>query len=71
MAPSAAFITTRPGRVLHWLFPSRRAVLAVAVVDIVAVLLGFPLPVHIVAGLVAHVGLAFIQDGRRRSNGKD
>lgn len=55
MAPSAPFTTTRPGRVLHWLFPSRRAVLVAAVVDVVAVLLGLPFPVHLAVSALAHL----------------
>ena len=33
---------TRMGRVLHWLFPSRRAVVAIAAVEVAASLLGLP-----------------------------
>ena len=64
MAPSASFTTTRRRRVLHWLFPSRRALLAVAAVEIAASLVGLPLPLHALAGLLAHLVLAVLE--RRR-----
>ena len=56
MAPSAASTTTtRRGRVLHLLFPSRRAVVAAAEVEIAASLMHLPLPLHVALGLLAHV----------------
>ncbi len=64
MAPSASSTTTRRSRVLHWLFPSRRAILALAAVEIAASLVGLPLPLHAVAGLLAHLVLAVL--GRPR-----
>jgi hypothetical protein len=64
MAPSASFTTTRRGRVLHWLFPSRRAMLAVAAVEVAASLVGLPLPLHALAGLLAHVVLVALEQRR-------
>jgi hypothetical protein len=61
MAPSAPFTTTRPSRVLHWLFPSRRVVLAAVAVELAAFLLGLPLPLHIGVALAAHIGLAVVR----------
>jgi hypothetical protein len=49
--------------VLHWLFPSRRAILALAAVEIAASLVGLP-PLHAVVGLIAHLVLAVVD--RRR-----
>jgi hypothetical protein len=54
MAPSASS-TTRRSRVVHWLFLSRRAVFAVAAVDVAVSLAGLPLPLHAAAGLGAHL----------------
>lgn len=64
MAPSASFTTTRRHRVLHWLFPSRRAMLALAAVEIAASLVGLPPSLHAAAGLMAHLALAVLE--RRR-----
>jgi hypothetical protein len=56
MAPCATSITTTQlGRVLHWLFPSRRVVVAATVVEVAVSLLRFPLPVHVVLAAIAHV----------------
>jgi hypothetical protein len=63
MASSAASTTTRLGRVLHWLFPSRRAVLAAAAVEVAASLIGLPLPLHLLVGVAAHLALT-ISEGR-------
>ena len=64
MAPCAASNTpTRLGRALHWLFPSRRAVVAVAVVEVAASLLGLPPLAHLAAGLVLHVFWVVIPKG--------
>jgi hypothetical protein len=55
MAPYAASTaSTRLGRVLHWLFPSRRAVLAAAALDIAVLLLGLPVPFHLATAIAFH-----------------
>ncbi len=62
MAPSAASTTTtRRSRAVHLLFPSRRAVVAAAEVEIALSLLHLPLPLHVVLGLLAHVVLVFVE----------
>jgi hypothetical protein len=62
MAPSAASITTtRRGRVLHLLLPSRRAVVAAAEVEIAASLMHLPLPLHLALGVLAHVVFVFVE----------
>lgn len=62
MAPSAASTTTTwRSRVLHVLFPSRRAVIAAAEMEIALSLLHLPLPLHVALGLVAHVVLVFVE----------
>jgi hypothetical protein len=52
---------TRMGRILHWLFPSRRVAVAVAAVEAAAGLLGLPLALHIVVGLAAHIVIAALR----------
>ena len=58
MAPSASSITTRRGRILHWLFPSRHAMLAVAAVEVAAFLVALPLALHLLVGVAAHLVLS-------------
>lgn len=63
MAPCAASTTpTRLGRVLHWLSPSRRAAVAVAALEIAATLLGLPLALQLVVGLVLHLVFSVFAD---------
>ena len=53
--------TTAPNRVrrfLLWLFPSRRAVLCAAVVEVAVGLSGLPAPLHVIIGLIAHIAFA-------------
>ena len=52
------FDSETPGSSLA--FPSRRAVLADATVEVAAVLLGLPAPLHVIIGLVAHVVFAHV-----------
>ncbi len=46
------------GRVLDWLFPSRRAVAVAAAVEVAASLVGLPLPAHVLVELLTHLLLA-------------
>ncbi len=63
MAPSAASTTpTRLGRVLHWLFPSRRVAVAVAALEVVLFLLGLPLLLHLVVCVALHLVLSVFAD---------
>lgn len=65
MAPCAASTTsTRMGRVLHFLFPSRRAVLAATAVEVAVSLVGLPLPLHLLVGLAGHLLLAVVEWSR-------
>jgi hypothetical protein len=59
MVPCAdSTASTRLVWVLHRLFPSRRVVVAATAVEVVAGLLGVPLPVHVLVGLLTHLVLA-------------
>jgi len=58
MAPSAAPSTTsRLSRILRLLFPSRRAVAAAVVVEVIAALSGLPVPMHAVVAVATHLVL--------------
>jgi len=42
-------------RVLHWLFPSRRAMLVVAAAEIAAFVIAMPPPAHVAVAALLHV----------------
>ena len=52
-------VEKRVGRFLRWLFPSRRAAVATAVVEVAVALSGMPAPLHVLIGLTVHLAFAF------------
>ena len=57
---AASNTTTRLGRLAHWVFPSRQSVALAAAVEGAAMLLGLPLPLHALIGVLAHVVIALL-----------
>lgn len=46
--------TGHTGRMVRWFVPSRHPFVACAAIEVVAVVLGLPLVVHVALGVVAH-----------------
>ena len=67
MAPAASHrrIPGRTGRVLHWVFPSRRRTLIALAVEVAAVLLKLPLLAHVMAAVVTHLSVALVPGKER------
>lgn len=56
MATNATNLTPgRTGRVIHWLFPSRRQVAVGVAAELGLAILGLPLWVHLALGAALHV----------------
>jgi hypothetical protein len=56
MAPSATnhHSPGRVGRVVHWLLPSRRRLIAEVAIEVAALISGLPLAIHVLVAVVAH-----------------
>jgi hypothetical protein len=58
MAPNATHHSPgRMGRVLHWLFPSRRCTAAELAIEVLALVLQVPLAAHLLIAVAAHLAI--------------
>ena len=67
MAITASPTSTRRrlARVQHFVFPSRLGFASALAIELLATLLGLPLPAHLVVGLAVHTVLALAFDRDR------